>query len=48
MINRLVAESTVKVPFKGQPYFSVSKKLLCFQTDNHTKIKTLSRDAKDI
>lgn len=48
MINRVVAESTIKVPFRGQPSFSISKKLLCFQADNHIKIKPLSREAKDI
>lgn len=48
MINRLVAESTIKAPFRGQPYFSISKKMLCFQADTNLKIKNLCRDAKDI
>lgn len=48
MINRLVAENNIKLPFKGQPYFSITKKLIAFQTDSHIKIKTLSRQAKDI
>lgn len=48
MINRLVAESTIKAPFRGQPYFTISKKMLCFQADSYLKIKNLGRDAKDI
>jgi hypothetical protein len=48
MINRLVAENTLKFPFKGVPYFSVTKKLICYRTEANIKIKNLSRDVKDI
>lgn len=48
MINRLVAENTIKAPLKGPACFSISKKLLSFQSENHITIKTLTRDAKDI
>jgi hypothetical protein len=48
MINRLVAENTLKAPLKGQAYLSVSKKLMAFQTESSIKIKTLHREAKDI
>lgn len=48
MINRLVAENTIKAPLKGPACFSISKKLLSFQGDSHITIKTLTREAKDI
>ena len=48
MINRLVAEDTLKVPFKGDPYFTTSKKLLAFRSDSSIRIKNLTREAKDI
>ncbi len=48
MINRLVAESTLKVGFRGQPRFSTSKRLLAFQGDAQLRVKCLSREAKDI
>ena len=48
MINRLVAENTLKVPFKGDPYFTTSKKLLAFRSDSSIRIKNLTREAKDI
>jgi hypothetical protein len=48
MINRLVAENAIKTPFRGDPYFSLTKKLLCFQSAQSLKIKTLTRETKDI
>lgn len=48
MINRLAAESTLKVALRGQACFSISKKLLCFQSDTQLRVRALSRDAKDI
>ena len=41
--NRLIADNTIKTPFKGPTYFSVSKKLISFQIDKQIKIKTLHR-----
>ena len=48
MINRLVAENTIKVPLRGQINFSVNKKFIAFTTDNCLRIKTLNREAKDV
>jgi len=48
MINRIAAEGTLKVPFRGHPRFSASKRLLSFEADAHIKVKALSREAKDI
>lgn len=48
MINRLVAESTLKVPFRGTARFSTSKRLLAFQGEGQVKVKALSREARDI
>jgi hypothetical protein len=48
MINRLVAENTLKVPFKGHPYFAINKKLLAFQIEGSIRVKALYREAKDI
>jgi hypothetical protein len=48
MINRLVAESTLKVAFRGQASFSTSKRLLAFQGEGQLRVKALSREARDI
>lgn len=48
MFNRLVAENTIKTPFKGEPFFTISKKMIAYQSDNCIQIKSLIRDAKDI
>lgn len=48
MINRLAAESTLKVPLRGNAYFSISKKLMCFQGEGQLRVRALSREAKDI
>lgn len=48
MINRLVAENSFKIALSGSPFFSVNKKLLCFQTASHIKVKPLTKDFNDI
>ena len=48
MINRLVAENTLKAPLRGQISFSINKKFIAFTTDTCLKIKTLNREAKDV
>ena len=47
MINRLVAENTLKVPFAGEAVFGVNKKLLCYQTSKSIKVRPLIKDAKE-
>lgn len=48
MINRLAAESTLKVPLRGNAYFSINKKLMCFQGDAQLRVRALTKEAKDI
>lgn len=49
MFNRLVAENTIKTPFHGEPFFTVSKKLLAFQSGSHCiKVKSLNKDVRDV
>lgn len=48
MFNRLVAENTIKTPFKGEPFFSVNRKMIAYQTDNTIRIKSLNRETKEI
>ena len=48
MINRLAAESTLKVPIRGNAYFSINKKLMCFQGEAQLRVRALTKEAKDI
>lgn len=45
---KLVAENTIKTAIRGSISFSLNKKTIAYPTEHSIKIKTLTRDTKDI